>query len=237
MAAPEEAAVSRQGRRMGCLQDEVTRRVDEGSLLLRIAAPEHEHDRCRPRVHLLDNAVGEALPTTLAVRGGAAHFDRQHAVEQQYPLVCPMLEKAMARLLYAEVAFELLVNVDEARRGPDSGPHREAQSMCLALAVIGILAEDHDADVVDRCQVERSKPFARFGKYSLPRFTFEDQEALEIGHVGLLELAAQRFQPGRMQLDFCLIPHRSPSLADLRPQFYGQRQWSPSSRPIGSQSI
>src|SRR3954454_20949998 len=103
MAAPEEAAVSRQGRRMGCLQDEMTRRIHEGSLLLRVAAPEHEHDRCRPCVHLLDNAVGEALPTTLAVRTGAAHLDRQHAVEQQYALLCPMLEEPMAHALYAEV--------------------------------------------------------------------------------------------------------------------------------------
>lgn len=79
--------------------------------------------------------------------------------------------------------------------------------MSLALAVIGVLAEDHDADLIERRQVERPKPFAAFWEDPLPALALDSEEALEISHVGLVEFAAERFEPARMQLDSWLVPH------------------------------
>src|SRR4029450_9560203 len=119
--------------------------VDERRLLLRVAAPQHEDDRFRPGIDDADDGVGEPLPAAVPMRGGAAHFDRQYAVQQQHALRRPMLEEAMPRWADAEVALQLLEDVDEARRRADIGRHREAEAMRLALAMVGILAEDDDA--------------------------------------------------------------------------------------------
>src|SRR3546814_18387852 len=73
-----------------------------------------------------------------------------------HPLFGPMFEKAVARGRYVEIGLKFLVDVDEAGRHADAGPDRKAQSMRLAGAVIRILPQDHDADALDRRQVERA---------------------------------------------------------------------------------
>src|SRR4030095_12789429 len=113
--------------------------VDEGRLLLGRARPQHEDDRIRFRIDDADDSIGEPLPPAVTVRGGAAHFDRQHAVQEQYALGGPMFEADVASRSDAEVAFQLLEDVDEARWRPDFRRHREAQAVRLALAVIGVL--------------------------------------------------------------------------------------------------
>src|SRR4029079_7337294 len=107
-------------------QDEVLGAVDERRLLLRVAAPQHEDDRRLARIDLADDRVGELLPAAVAVRGGAAHLDRQHAVEEKYALLRPMFEEAVAWPFDAEVALQLFVDILEARRGLHSAGYREA---------------------------------------------------------------------------------------------------------------
>jgi len=123
MPAAEEAAVRRQRGRVRRFQHQVPRRVDERGFLLRVAAPQHEYDRLGVGVDLRDDPVGELLPAALAVRGGSAHFDREHAVQEKNALLRPMLEEPVLRGLNAEVAFQLLENVDQARRRLDTRLH------------------------------------------------------------------------------------------------------------------
>ena len=192
MPAAEEAAVRRQRRGVRRLEHEVPRLVDELRLLLRVAAPQHEHDRLFLGIHLADDPVGEALPPALAVRRGLAHFDRQHAVEQEHALLRPMFEKAVALRPDAEVALQLLVDVDEARRRADPRLDREAQTMRLPLAVIGVLPEDHHAHLVERGEVKRPEPVGPLGENPLSPLALGGKEALEVAHIGFIELASMR---------------------------------------------
>src|SRR5579864_234881 len=96
MPAAEEAAVRRQWGGVRSPQDEVTRTIHKRGLLLRMASPQHEDDRLVFRVHLGNDAVGEAFPAALAVGCRAAHFHGKDAVEQQHALFRPMLEEAVA---------------------------------------------------------------------------------------------------------------------------------------------
>lgn len=91
--------------------------------------------------------------------------------------------------------------------------------MGLAWSVIGILAEDHDPDLVERRQVERAEPFRALGEDLPAPFALGEEEVLEVGHIGLCELAAEAIEPAWMQPD--LIPH-APSLADAPSHFYGR---------------
>ncbi len=73
--------------------------------------------------------------------------------------------------------------------------------MRLAGAMVRILAEDHDPDLVERRQVEGFEPVATLWKDALSLFLLGGEEALELGHVGLAELPAQRLEPACMKLD------------------------------------
>src|SRR5690606_35957927 len=113
----------------------------------------------------------------------------------------PMFEEAMPRRLDAEVAFQLLVDVDEAGRRPDAGLDREAQAMRLAGAVIGVLAEDDDAHRVQRGQVQRPEIFAALREDALALGLFGHEEAFQSLHIGLAELACERLQPAFVKPD------------------------------------
>ena len=189
MPAAEEAAVRRQRRRVRRLQHEVLGRVDERRLLLRVAAPQHEHDRLCLRVDLADDRVGEALPAAVAVRGRAAHLDGQHAVEQQHALARPMFEQAVAGPRDAEVDSPAPCR---CWRGSAAGGRlgdREAQAVRLARTVVRVLAEDHDADLVERSQVERPEPVATLWENPLSLLLLSGEEALQLGHVRLARTA------------------------------------------------
>ena len=67
------------------------------------------------------------------------------------------LEVPMRRDRHAEVARQLLVDVDERRRDAHPAVDREAQPVGLLRAVVRILAEDHHLGVGVRREVERGE--------------------------------------------------------------------------------
>src|SRR3546814_8511462 len=75
MPAAEEAAMRGQRRGMRGLQHPVPARVDHRALLLRVGAPEQEHQALALAVERLDDMVGEAFPALALVRAGAAFLD------------------------------------------------------------------------------------------------------------------------------------------------------------------
>ena len=121
-----------------------------------------------------------------------------------------MVKETVAGRPDPEVALKLLENVDQAWRRLDSRLHREAQAVRLAGPVIGILAENDDPHLVKRRQVERPEPFGALGENAFAALTLGEQEAFEVGHVGLGELALQGLQPARMKTD--LLGRHSPPL-------------------------
>src|SRR3546814_3164644 len=97
MPAAEEAAMRGQRRGMRGLQHPVPARVDHRALLLRVGAPEQEHQALALAVERLDDMVGEAFPALALVRAGAAFLDREHRVEQQYAAPGPRHQVAVVR--------------------------------------------------------------------------------------------------------------------------------------------
>src|SRR3546814_3735737 len=62
MPAPEKAVMGGQRRRMRRLQHQMAAGIDFCRLLLRMAAPQHEHGRRMAAVHLGHHRIGERLP-------------------------------------------------------------------------------------------------------------------------------------------------------------------------------
>src|SRR3546814_15331517 len=73
--------------------------------------------------------------------------------------------------------------------------------MRLAGAVIRILPQDHDADALDRRQVERAEPLGPAREDAAARRLLGDEELLERRHIGLIEFARERREPARTQVD------------------------------------
>ncbi len=116
-----------------------------------MAAPQDEHDVVGLVADGPDHPVGERLPALALVRRGLPGAHGERGVEQQHALACPVLEVPMRRDRDAEVARQLLVDVDQRRwdrarrggprstaRGPASGrgtdPGRGSSPWCRRTA-------------------------------------------------------------------------------------------------------
>src|SRR5690606_38732231 len=133
MAAAEESAVCRQRRGMRRPEYTVAAGIDDLALLLRIAAPQQEHQSLALAVEHIHHMVGEAFPATALMGSGLALFYRQHGVEQQHPLPRPWQQAAVVRTRDAQVGLDFLVDVQQRRRHRHTRHHRETQAMGLAM--------------------------------------------------------------------------------------------------------
>ena len=104
---------------------------------------------------LRDDAVGEPLPALARMRGGRARGDGEHAVSRSTPRSAQGVRSPELGMRQAEVGAELGEDVAKRRRRRDACRNREAQPHRLAAAVVGVLAEDHDAHGVERRQPQR----------------------------------------------------------------------------------
>ena len=170
-------------------------RVDDLALGLRVAAPEQKDQPFALAVEDIDHMVGEAFPAAALVATGLSFLDREHRIEQQHPLPCPRHQVAVGRTRQAEVTVQFLVDVVERRWHRDTRQHREAQAMRLAGTVIGVLAEDHHLDRVERRGVEGGKDVFRLGMDACPGMQAFAQEDGECAHVFALQPVADARLP------------------------------------------
>ena len=116
----------------GCADSMIVCRdvVDQRLLAARRRAPQDEHDVLGLVVDRADDLVGERLPPSALVGRGLPGAHGQRGVEQQHALACPGLEVAVCRDGSAEVARQLLVDVDQRRRdrAPRAGPRSTARA-------------------------------------------------------------------------------------------------------------
>ena len=98
-----------------------------------------------------DSLLRDGLPALPAVGAGVARRDREDAVEEKDALPCPGREVAVLRVREAEVVAVLLEDVAEAAgERPYVGGDAEAQAHRMAGRRVRVLADDQDADVVQR---------------------------------------------------------------------------------------
>src|SRR3546814_13443756 len=103
------------------------------------------------------------------MRRGLVHLYCQNAIQKQYTLTRPMLKKAVTRRRNTQVALQFLVDVDQGRRRPHAGLYGKAKPVGLPDAMIGVLAQYHHPDLLQRCQVESAEIFAALGERSEER--------------------------------------------------------------------
>src|SRR3546814_6406790 len=122
-----------------------------------MAAPQHEHGRRMAAVHLGHHRIGERLPPLVLVGCGKAHLHGQHVVEQQHPLLRPMLQKAVGGPGNAEVALKLLVDVNKAWRSEEHTS--ELQSLMRnSYAVFCLKKKTKNKSSIQSAQSKHIKP-------------------------------------------------------------------------------
>src|SRR5690606_39097499 len=98
-----------------------------------------------PRHERADGELGDLLPSPAAEGCRSAGTHRQHAVEQQHPLVAPGGEVAVRSRRDAEIALSLPVDVAEtAWQRTDIAVHCEGESDRMPGRRIGVLSGDED---------------------------------------------------------------------------------------------
>lgn len=142
----KESPVSTERTGVCTLQHQVLAGIDALHSALRRLAPGQEHNTsCTLRSHGIDDLLCELLPTFVCVGVRGVRLDRQACVEQQDAAVGPWREKPTVFGRRSEgrvVPFEALVDVLQGGRSGCRRADGEAETVCLVVVVIGILADD-----------------------------------------------------------------------------------------------
>ena len=118
--------------------------LDQGFLCLGIVAPEQEHHRFFPLVQQPDDIIGELLPALALVGVCLSGTHRQHRVQQQHAVLCPVGQFAvLAGVVDAHIILDLLEDVHQRRRRCHAFPHGKAEPVRLIGVVVGILPQNH----------------------------------------------------------------------------------------------
>lgn len=181
------------------MQDKMFVAVNHDAFFLRVRPPEHKDDVLAAFVQRTDNGIGKRLPAAFLMgpRGGGAHG--QCGVEQQDSLPRPSREIAALGHGHAEFRLDLLIDVFQARRQGHAFAHGKRQAVRLIGAVIGVLAEHHDAHPIEGRGREGVKDivFARIDR--MARRFFRLQKFIQGGDIGLAEFSAYGVTPSGIE--------------------------------------
>ncbi len=97
-------------------QYQVSLRIDELSLALRVTPPKHEYQVVALTIQQLDNFVGKSLPAPTLVRRRTTTLDGKHAVQQQDTLPGPVLETAVGGNWTTNISRNFCKYVDQRGR-------------------------------------------------------------------------------------------------------------------------
>ncbi|MNV09210.1 hypothetical protein D3C71_996990 [compost metagenome] len=182
-------------------------RIDQLLLALGMGAPQHEHQVRLLLADHFNDPIGEKLPALVLVRIGIGALDGHGGVEHQHALIGPALQVTMVGDVDVQVALELFIDVHQRRWRRHAGLHREAQTVGLARAVIGILTEDHHLDLVQRRGIERVENHRPRRIDLLTGRPLLLQEVSQLCHVGLVEFGTQCLLPARFEFDTVVSSH------------------------------
>ena len=154
MSVAHEASHGTQGTGVCTHQDEVAALVDEGSLSSCWSAPKHEDETFASPVEGSDGSVRECFPTLATMAESLMLSDREAGVEKEDTLSCPTCQVATLRDRCSRLSLYLLEDVLKRGRELYAVVHAEAESVCLSRAVIGILTEDDDTNLIEWRRIE-----------------------------------------------------------------------------------
>lgn len=188
---------------MGRLQHEVALVVDDETLALGIAAPEHKHQMLALAVEAADDGVGKRFPPAALMRTGTVGLHRQGGVEQQHALLGPAAQTAALGSGPPEVVLDFLENILQRRGLRHAVGHRETEALGLPRLMVGVLPDDDHLDAAERAQVEGVE-YLRAGRVTRAGTVSSAHKVGERGKIGLVELRLQLLPPAFFNIDFHL---------------------------------
>ncbi len=180
--------------------------IDHGCFPTGCTSPQHEDQTASPGIQHFDDPIGELLPPLLPMAVGLMSPHREHGIQQQDALIRPMGEVAMLRNRHTERRVQLLVDVLQRRRNPDPTTDGKAQPVGLTGAVVGVLAQDDDANSIEGCVLKCVEDLGSRGKHPVLCLLLE-QKRPQCSHVWLLELVFELSEPRRIEPNGALIRH------------------------------
>jgi len=201
MFAAEEAFVGAEWGGVRGFEDEMFGLVDEYLFFLREFAPEEVDEMLFLGRNLRDDGVGEFGPADLGVAHGFVGADGEGGVEEEDTLFGPVGEIALFGDGHPDVLVQFFINVDEGWGRRDALLDGEAEAVGLTGAVVGVLAEEDDLDLVEGGGVERveDKAAGRIDRPSGHPFGLEMGDDLE--EVGFREFGLKDRLPTVFNLD------------------------------------
>ena len=185
---------------MRALDDAVPFGIDRLAFLLRETPPQDEDQPGFLPVEQVDDGVGEALPGNgRRVGVGLSLVDRHRRVQHQDALARPALEVAVLGGLEPwDVRRQLLVHVDQGGRRRGRRLHREAEAVGLAGADVGVLADQHDADLIEGRQVEGGEDLLDRRVDGDLALSSGGQKGADLVEIRRSQLRRQKLPPGRL---------------------------------------
>lgn len=126
----------------------------------------------------------------------------ESGVEEEYSLLGPTFEVAAGEGgLMSQVAFDFFINVLDGGRQAHPGIDGKAESVGLPLFVIGILAEDHDFDLIEGGEIKGTKN--KFGgRIDRRSLIFSSHKVGKLCEIIFPEFVSQCLFPTWLDFDF-----------------------------------
>ena len=176
------------------LQDQVARVVQHGRLGLGRCSPEHIDDRPVLSVHSLQDRVCELFPAVSAMGIGLVGPDCQDGIEKEHALSGPFDQVSVVGHITAQVVVELIEDIDQGRRRRAARADGEAHAVCLPLPVIGILPQNDNSYIGERCLVQGIEEILG-GRIDRVGFVLILHKGKEISVILFGKLRPERLQP------------------------------------------
>ena len=169
---------------MCCSEHKVFCLVHEDLFFLGELTPEEEYHvffGCRD---FGDHGIGEFGPADLGVAHGFVGAYGQRGVEEKDALFRPVGEVAMAGDGHADVLVQLFEDVDKGGGRWNTFLDGETQAVGLAGAVVGVLSQQDDLDLVEGGCVEGVEDKATGGIDRFVAHLFVFEQGGDLGEVG-----------------------------------------------------
>ena len=199
MPVAHEASHGTQGAWVCTHQDEVATLVDKGGFSSCRSAPKHEDEVVASTIEGSNGSVREGLPTLATMAESLMLPDGEARVEQEDALLCPTSQVAALWDGCSRLGLYLLEDVLERGRELYAVVDAEAESVRLSWAVIGVLTEDDDTHLVERCRIEGVEDEPT-GRVASPRRVLLSHELRQLLEVRLAELFGKLLLPRRLYL-------------------------------------
>ncbi len=173
-----------------------------------IIPPKKEYDSLLFFWNRTDDPISKSLPSSIFVRCRFSFSYREHTIEKEYSLLCPICKVSMCTS-YAYIWFELFEDITETRLRPRTIRYRKRKSHSSSSRMVWILTQYDDPYFLEMCRIKCSEDILPFWKafYSRVFFFYKICKTLP---VWLLKLERKNFMPRWMNIgchDMIVVGH------------------------------